>query len=52
MKLTKEVLLETRQVAVQKRQQLFEMLQQANGAIEMVDFLLSKLEEPEQEDAI
>jgi hypothetical protein len=52
MSLTKEVLLETKQLAVQKRQQLYEMLQQANGAIEMVDFLLSKLEEPEQQDAI
>ena len=50
MDLTKEVLLEVRQQAVNKRQQLFEMLQQANGAIDMVDFLLQKLEEPEQAD--
>lgn len=52
MELTKEVLLEVRQQAVNKRQQLYEMLQQANGAIDMVDFLLQKLEEPEQSDAI
>ena len=50
MELTKEALLETRQQAVNKRQQLYEMLQQANGAIDMVDFLLQKLEEPEQND--
>lgn len=50
MELTKDVLLELRQQAVNKRQQLFEMLQQANGAIDMVDFLLQKLEEPEQTD--
>jgi hypothetical protein len=52
MELTKEALLEVRQQAVNKRQQLYEMLQQANGAIDMVDFLLQKLEEPEQSDAI
>lgn len=52
MELTKEVLLETRQQAVAKRQQLYEMLQQANGAIDMVDFLLQKLDQPEQSDAI
>lgn len=49
MELTKEVLLETRQQAVAKRQQLYEMLQQANGAIDMVDFLLQKIDQPEQE---
>lgn len=52
MELTKEVLLETKQQAVAKRQQLYEMLQQANGAIDMVDFLLQKLDQPEQSDAI
>lgn len=52
MELTKEVLLETREQAVAKRQQLYEMLQQANGAIDMVDFLLQKLDQPEQSDAI
>ena len=52
MELTKEVLLETRQQAVAKRQQLYEMLQQANGAIDMVDFLLQKIDQPEQSDAI
>ncbi len=49
MELTKEALLEVRQQAVTRRQQVFEMLQQANGAIDMVDFLLKKLEEPEQQ---
>ena len=49
MELTKEILLETKQQAVAKRQQLYEMLQQANGAIDMVDFLLQKLDQPEQE---
>ena len=52
MELTKEALLETRQQAVAKRQQLYEMLQQANGALDMVDFLLQKLDQPEQSDAI
>ena len=51
MKLTKEDLLEVRQQAIAKRQNLFEMLQQANGAIDMVDYLLQKLEQekPEQQ---
>ncbi len=51
MKLTKETLLEVRQQAIAKRQNLFEMLQQANGAIDMVDYLLQKLEQkkPEQQ---
>ena len=51
MELTKEALLEVRQQAIAKRQNLFEMLQQANGAIDMVDYLLQKLEQekPEQQ---
>ena len=54
MKLTKEDLLEVRQQAIAKRQNLFEMLQQANGAIDMVDYLLQKLEQekPEQQDGV
>ena len=54
MELTKEALLEVRQQAIVKRQNLFEMLQQANGAIDMVDYLLQKLEQekPEQQDGV
>lgn len=54
MELTKEALLEVRQQAIAKRQNLFEMLQQANGAIDMVDYLLQKMEQekPEQQDGI
>ncbi len=51
MSLSKEDLLEVRQQAIAKRQNLFEMLQQANGAIDMVDYLLQKMEQekPEQQ---
>lgn len=49
MTLTKEFLLEVRQDALAKRQQLFEMLQQANGAVDMIDLLLQKLDQPEPE---
>ena len=51
MSLSKEDLLEVRKQAIAKRQNLFEMLQQANGAIDMVDYLLQKLEQekPEQQ---
>ena len=51
MSLSREALLEVRQQAIAKRQNLFEMLQQANGAIDMVDYLLQKLEQekPEQQ---
>jgi hypothetical protein len=54
MELTKEALLEVRQQAIAKRQNLFEMLQQANGAIDMVDYLLQKMEQekPEQQDGV
>jgi len=49
--LSKETLLEVRDQALAKRQHLVEMLQQANGAIDMVNYLLDKLEQetPEQE---
>ena len=51
MELSKEILLEVKQQALAKRQQLVEMLQQANGAIDMVEYLLQKMEQdkPEQE---
>lgn len=49
MELTKEYLLELRQNSVAKRQQIFEMFQQANGAIDMVDLLLQRLDQPEPE---
>ena len=50
MGLTKEDLLEVKQQALAKRQQLVEMLQQANGAVDMIDYLLRKMEQeiPEQ----
>lgn len=51
MSLSKEALLEVRDQALAKRQHLVEMLQQANGAIDMVNYLLEKIqqENPEQE---
>jgi hypothetical protein len=54
MSLSIEDLLEVRQQAIAKRQNLFEMLQQANGAIDMVDYLLQKMEQekPEQQDGV
>jgi len=53
MELSKEILLEVKQQALAKRQQLIEMLQQANGAIDMVEYLLQKMEQdkPEQQNA-
>ena len=50
MGLTKEDLLDVKQQALAKRQQLVEMLQQANGAVDMIDYLLQKMEQeiPEQ----
>ena len=45
MGLAKEDLLEVKQQALTKRQHLIEMLQQANGAIDMIDYLLQKLEQ-------
>lgn len=51
MSLSKETLLEVRDQAIAKRQHLLEVLQQANGAIDMVDYLLQKMEQeqPEQD---
>ncbi len=49
MELTKEYLLELRQNSVVKRQQIFEMFQQANGAIDMLDLLLQQLDQPKPE---
>lgn len=45
MGLSKERLLEVRQDALAERQKYVEMLQQANGAIAMLDFLLAQCEE-------
>lgn len=50
MNLTKEALLELKEAAVGKRQQLLEMVQQANGAIDVLDLLLKKLDQPENPD--
>jgi hypothetical protein len=54
MGLTKEDLLEVKQQALAKRQHFVEMLQQANGAVDMIDYLLQKLEQenPEQQNGI
>lgn len=49
MGLTKEYLLELRQNSVAKRQQIFEMFQQANGAIDMIDLLIQRLDQPKPE---
>jgi hypothetical protein len=49
MELTKEALLEVRDQAIAKRQHLLEVLQQANGAIDMVNHLLQKLEQEKSE---
>lgn len=49
MELTKESLLEIKQNAVVKRQELLNMIQQANGAIDMIDHLLKQLDHPEPE---
>lgn len=49
-KLTKEYLTELRRDALEERQKHLDMLQQANGAIAMVDFLLQQLSEPEDKD--
>lgn len=46
MELTKEYLLTIRGDALENRQKYADMLQQANGAIAMVDFLLQQLDAP------
>jgi len=45
MSLSKERLLEFKEDAVRERQKHLDMLQQANGAIAMLDFLLAQCEE-------
>jgi len=42
MSLSKERLLEFKEDAVRERQKHLDMLQQANGAIAMLDFLISQ----------
>ena len=49
IELSKEYLLELRQNAMAKRQHCLDMVQQANGAIDMVNYLLEQLEKPEAE---
>jgi hypothetical protein len=49
MELTKEYLLELRQNALAKRQHCLDMVQQANGAVDMVNYLLEQLEKLETE---
>jgi len=49
MSLSKEDLLEVRDQAIAKRQHLLEVLQQANGAIDMINHLLQKLEQEKSE---
>ncbi len=50
--LDKEYLLGLRSQALEQRQQYLDLIQQANGAIAMVDVLLTELdrEEPENQD--
>lgn len=52
--LDKEYLLGLRNQALEQRQKYFELTQQANGAIAMVDVLLTEIdrEEPENQDGI
>lgn len=45
MELTKEYLLNLREDALKDRQKYLDMIQQANGAIAMVDFLIGQLEQ-------
>lgn len=49
MELTKEFLLDFRQNAVNQQQHYLQMVQQAKGAIDTIDYLISQLEAPEQE---
>ena len=49
MELTKEFLLDFRQNAVNQQQHYLQMVQQAKGAIDTIDFLISQLDAPEQE---
>ena len=49
-KLTKEYLTELRRDALEERQKHLDMLQQANGAIAMIDFLLAEMDKDEAEE--
>jgi len=52
MELDKEYLLNLKNQAIAERQKYMDMVQQANGAIAMVDVLLTELDrkEPESQD--
>ena len=52
MELDKEYLLNLKNQAIAERQRYMDMVQQANGAIAMVDVLLTELDrkEPESQD--
>jgi len=50
MGLSKERLMEIKQDALAERQKYLEMIQQANGAIAMLDFLLAQCEGEVPED--
>ena len=52
MELDKEYLLNLKNQAIAERQRCMDMVQQANGAIAMVDVLLTELDrkEPESQD--
>ena len=47
MELTKDRLLEIKQDAVQERDKYLNMIQQANGAIAMIEHLIQQLDAPE-----
>jgi hypothetical protein len=49
MELTKEFLLDFRQNAVNQQQHYLQMVQQAKGAIDTIDYLIAQLERPETE---
>ena len=54
MELTKEYLLNLKAQATEQRQKHWDMVQQANGAIAMVDVLLTEIDrkEPENQDEL
>jgi hypothetical protein len=47
---TREQLLNLREQALAKRQSYLDMIQQANGAVAMLDLLLSQLQSSEQQE--
>jgi hypothetical protein len=49
MQLTKEYLLSLRQNAVAQQQHYVNLLQQAKGTIDLIDYLVNQLDLPEQE---